>query len=268
MSSVRGLIDLARAQRMHALCERVLGQWRRRDPQTGCAPEGACEATCMRHLNHPDYHQDDRTAFAELMELVADPQVLACTAELLGCEPLFRCTSLFMNPASASREGNWHRDSQFMVPTESEERAWLERAEPAGGVQMQIALVPSEDAEYVPRSQHRFDTPAEYAIRLADGQAHSCSGAMPGAVRVALGPGDAVVFNSLGLHRGRYHVDKPRRTLMLTYSAADKPGFDYFTQQPWFLQPGHLDGLSAQAQAFFQRFIATFAASWPRADAL
>ena len=37
------------------------------------------------------------------------------------------------------------------------------------------------------------------------------------------------------------------------------PTFDYFSDQPWMLEPGYLDGLSAGAQAFFQRFTDAFA---------
>ena len=39
---------------------------------------------------------------------------------------------------------------------------------------------------------------------------------MPGALRVCLQPGDAVLFNAFGFHRGRYHAANPRRTVMWT----------------------------------------------------
>ena len=87
------------------------------------------------------------------------------------------------------------------------------------GIQLQIALVETSDVEYVPGSHRRWDTDEEYRIRLADGQANSRSNAMPGAVRVHQRPGDAVAFEALGLHRGRYHTDKRRRTFMLTYTS-------------------------------------------------
>lgn len=34
--------------------------------------------------------------------------------------------------------------------------------------------------------------------------------------------------------------------------------FDYFSDQPWFLDDGYLGGLSPTAAAFFQRFVDTF----------
>jgi hypothetical protein len=73
---------------------------------------------------------------------------------------------------------------------------------------------------------------------------------MPASLRAALAPGDAVLFNAWGFHRGRYHVDKPRRTLMFTYTPASMPTFDYFSDQPWFLDPAHLDNLNPGTKRF------------------
>ena len=85
---------------------------------------------------------------------------------------------------------------------------------------------------------------------------------MPGAVRVALEPGDGVAFNPMGLHRGRYHTDKLRRTLLFTYTKASMPRFDYFSNQPWFDTPGCLDGLASNTRAFFERFVAKYREQW------
>jgi ectoine hydroxylase-related dioxygenase (phytanoyl-CoA dioxygenase family) len=260
---LRGIFSRERAARLRAICERVLASWRERDPQTGAA--AGPDANCMRHLNHSAYFPASRDGFAELMEAIADERVLAVARMLFAEDPLFRCTSLFMNPLRSSIDGNWHRDSQFLAPDEPAERASVAKAPITGdGVQMQIALVANDDIEYVPGSHLRWDTPEEYAIRRADGCRNNRSDAMPGAVRVALDPGDAVLFNSIGHHRGRYHADRPRRTLMLTYSRRSAPREDYFTDQPWFLEPGYLDGLTPRAQRFFADYVATFSDYWRR----
>jgi hypothetical protein len=65
-----------------------------------------------------------------------------------------------------------------------------------------------------------------------------------------------------GYHRGRYHTDKPRRTLMFTYTGAPFSTFDYFSDQPWVLQEGYLDSLSPGGQAFFGAFAQTFGCVW------
>ena len=260
---VPGLLSAARAARLATIVEPVLAQWRDCNPETG-EPGGGPDATVMRHLNHPEYFSQERRAdLVDLLQTVADPAVLDVCGAILGAEPLFRCTSLFMNPQDGTKDGNWHRDSQFHHPDEEQEK----QAIAAGGdlgrsVQLQVALVPSDDVEVVPGSHRRWDTEAEYAIRRADGQKNNRSNAMPGALRVALGAGDAVAFNPLALHRGRYHADKPRRTLMLTYTSAAHPRFDYFSNQPWFDADGYLEGLDEHTCAFFERFVDRYGNDW------
>ena len=67
--------------------------------------------------------------------------------------------------------------------------------------------------------------------------------------------GDAFAFAD-GLHRGHYEAAVPRRTLMFTLSNGRRArGLDYFTFQPWFLEPGYLSGLSPRASAFYERYL-------------
>ena len=154
------------------------------------------------------------------------------------------------------------RDAQFLIPDEADERQFIEEQVANGlthshGVQMQIALVPNDDVELVKGSHLRWDLDEEYAVRCADNRAHATE-VMPGSTRIALQPGDAVCFNAWGYHRGRYHSNKPRRTLMFTYTGEFFPTYDYFSDQPWLLEDGHLDGLSPGAQEFFGRFQEAF----------
>jgi hypothetical protein len=260
------LISPVRAERLRTLCDRVLEQWRACDPQTG-EPGERPDATVMRHLNHPAYfaaraaeHAAER---AEILAAAADPAVLGLVAAVFGEAPMFRCTSLFFNPSGISLDGNWHRDSQFSRRDDAAEWEMLRAAgENGSGMQLQIALAPSDDIEIVPGSHLRWDTPEEYAIRKADGGANNRSNAMPGARRVRQAPGDAVLFNPNAIHRGRYRSEIPRRTLMLTYTRRSEPWNDYFSAQPWFLEPGYLDGLDAAAQQFYGEFIAQYREFW------
>ncbi|MBT5873393.1 MAG: hypothetical protein HOH43_08230 [Candidatus Latescibacteria bacterium] len=75
-------------------------------------------------------------------------------------------------------------------------------------------------------------------------------------------PGDAALFNPLGMHRGRYHADKTRRTYMLTYMPESLYTADYFSHQPWFQEPGYLEGLRPSTQRFYQRFIDKYKSYW------
>jgi ectoine hydroxylase-related dioxygenase (phytanoyl-CoA dioxygenase family) len=265
---VRGLFDPSRTARLRDLCFEVLGQWRVCNPEKG-DPGGGPESTVMRHLNHIGYFRKgpdgchDRDGFRDLMHAIADEGVLDLVRTILMSEPMFRCTSLFFNPQENPRDGNWHRDTQFRSTHDDEEREMiLSRAGFGSGVQLQVALVASDDVELVPRSHLRWDTDEEYRIRKADDGAHNKSNTMPNAIRVCLEPGDAVGFNAAGLHRGRYHSDRLRHTLMLTYTRADMPVSDYFSHQPWFLEPDYLAGLDARVRIFFDKFVAQYQAEW------
>jgi len=221
---------------------------------------------CMRHLNDLRWHQDTREHLQTIMETVADPRCLGPVEQIFDGPSLFRCTSYFVNPRYTSMEGNWHRDTQFGLDEHEErrllEKAWKGEYEQGFGLQFQIALVDNDDIEYVPYSINRYDSPEEAHIRLADDRSHSCDEGMPNAVRVSLKAGDAVVFNPCGLHRGRYHRDIPRRTLMLTYTPLNHPTYDHFVNQPWFGESGYLDGLTPRAAAYFQQFAETYGTFW------
>lgn len=262
---VRQLYSPERVSWLRQACERILNQWRVLSPETG-RPGGDPESTSMRHLNHSAYFQNDPNGLREMLASIADPKVLALCRGLFGAEPLFRCTSLFMNPTTQSLDGNWHRDSQFLFPDETIEREKLVAANGISDhIQLQVALVPSDDIEFVPGSHRRWDTPEEYHVRRADEGANNRS-EMPNALRVALEPGDAVGFNAYGLHRGRYHSDRLRRTFMLTFTDSRVPLSDYFSRQPWFQEPDYLAGLNETQRCLFETFVAAYAKDWEAVD--
>ena len=102
------IFDERRTQELQAINEKILEQWRTNNPETG-KPGGGPEATVMHHLNHWGYFDNPPHPLCDLMDAVADEEVLAVGREILGEELLFRCTSLFMNPLENSRDGSWHR---------------------------------------------------------------------------------------------------------------------------------------------------------------
>jgi len=258
---VRGLFDTATTSRLHEICERVLEQWRRA-PRSDNPPVDP-QATKIRHLNDPGYHRDHPDDLAFLLDAMGSPRVAEAIDAALVEEYFFYVTSLYFNPSGDSEDGFWHKDK---IGAEAD----VSRIPETGaGLQMQIALVPSDDLELVPQSHLRDYTPEEHAICVADGGAHNCSNDMPGSVRVSLKPGDAVLFTQLCIHRGRYHTDKVRRTLMISAkkkAAAEltqrHSGLDQYTDQPWFLAPGYLDGVSPESKQFYQGFVDYYAPHW------
>jgi ectoine hydroxylase-related dioxygenase (phytanoyl-CoA dioxygenase family) len=258
---VRSVLDPRQVARLLEIAERVIAGARVREVVSGHAMHE--DGRNLFHPNHPDYHLGRREDLRDLLAIGASERVLAVPRALFGPETEFRCFSYWFNPQRTSSDGHWHRDLQFTHPDVAEERKEFERTQTLGrewGGQFQIALIPSDDSEIVPGSHRRWDTPEEFAIRR-DTNAW-CSNAMPGARRIALQPGDGLIFDAKALHRGRYHIDRPRRTFMVTAVHPRAAREDVFTRQPWFVEPGYLDGLDAHATAFYRRFIARFQPSW------
>lgn len=257
---VRNVFDSEHVTQLRAICDRILEHWRVNNPETG-EPGGGADAHVMRHLNHVGYYPDRPAELPILLDAVADQRVLDTMRTIFGEEPLFRCTSYFFNPLVTTQDGNWHRDSQFSAPDDETEQTVIAQAA-GNSVQLQIPLVPSDDIEVVPGSHLRWDSRDEYSIRKADGGANNRANNMPGAVRVELDAGDALLFNPMGLHRGRYHANKLRRTLMLTYTKTSAPRFDYFSNQPWCLTSGYLAQVQPKTRDFLTRFIQTYQEKW------
>ena len=257
---VRGAYDQERVARLLAICNRVLEQWRRA-PQTHNPPVGP-QSNYMRHLNHPEYHRESPGELAYLLDSVAEPRLIEAVEAALEDEFLFSATSLYFNPTGVSEDGFWHKDSIGEWPDPRDKETGI-------GVSVQIALVPSEDLELVPGSHARDYTDAERHICVDDDRAHNRSHEMPNAARMVLSPGDAVLFNALTVHRGRYHADKLRRTFMVVYRKVrtareelSQRGLNQYTDQPWFLLPGYLDGVRQETEACFHRYVECYGESW------
>ena len=220
----------------------------------------AASATHMRHLNDHRWHASPDT-WTTTLEIAADPRCLGPVESIFGEPSLFRSTTLWFDPQANGRKGDWHRDTQFLMETEEDVRrhlAAIGNTPPAerrpNGLQLQIALVETEDLEYVPYSAARNDSPEEDWIRVADGRRNNTDDRMPNALRVHLRPGDGVIFNPDGLHRGRYEVGIPRRTFMLTYTPRSAPIRDWFADQPWMTDARWDEHLSRRALAYVEEW--------------
>ena len=257
---VRRAYDAPRVDRLLKICERVHAQWKQ-NPLTDNPPVGP-DANYMRHLNHPDYHRQHPDDLTFLLDACAEPKLLDAVDAALNEDFLFFNTSFYFNPSGQSLDGHWHKDSGD-DPTDPRDVAT------GMGLQLQIPLVPSDDLELVPGSQARDYSPTERHICLDDNRKHNRSNDMPGALRLTLEPGDAVLFNPFGIHRGRYHADKRRRTFMLSFNKKrlarqrlDREGLNQYTNQPWFLHSDYLNGVKDRTRQLFGDYIELYGPHW------
>lgn len=253
---VRRLLSAERVSELREVCDEIFKQWVAESDD----PAAAANRTNMAFLTEPrflDGHPRRRTV---LLGAVADERVVNTVAQICGRELLFFNTQYFFEPATEARGGDWHRDQQFGAPDEETERT---RMSSTVGVHAHLALAPDDHLEYVPGSHARWDTPAESAIRRGRGGAAKNSDAMPGALRISLGPGDAAFFSPWGIHRGRYVAGRVRRTFDVIYSTPP----DWLTPPPTcFLQPDALNGLAPDARSFFARFVKLYRERWQRGE--
>jgi len=262
------IIEPERVPLLRTISEHCLCIWRSRPNELGQIPWVG--STVMRHLNHPGYFPKNREWLVEILNLVADPKIVGAVQEVLGDEVLFRTTSLFINPIADGNDGHWHRDSQFFYSDpEKEKAAILQESErlaatrKSSGIQLQIALIPSDHSQFVPGSHRRWDTDEEFYIRKSNDLRYACSNLMPNAVATHQSPGDAAAFHSNGIHRGTYHPEVYRRTLMLTYTGVSAVRTkDEFSYQPWCAAPDYLDGVKPETRVFFERFVDAYKDYW------
>ncbi len=246
----RHVLDEGETKELLEACDYILAQRQNWDVVKG--EPGGVDDIVMWHLNHPAYTKHRPSAFKVLMETIACTKILDVVRTILGEDPLFISTRYFFNPTQQGRDGDWHRDTQLFIKDEEEEKgAILSRSASPNILFLEVSLVANEDKEFVPGSHLRWDRDEEYRIRKSD----SKSDHMPDAIRPRLNAGDLAAFNNFGLHRGGYHIDRSRRTLMLTYHKASQPLGDRVTFQQWFLEPGYLEGLNPATRLFFEGYV-------------
>jgi len=218
------------------------------------------DSVCMRHLEEPFWHPGEQAHRLTLLEFGADARFVGAVEQCFQGPAMYCSSSLFIHARHVSREGDWHRDLQF-IHFGDESKVQESIRQDLWAVQFQISLYDNADIEYVPYSPTRYDSPEEYRVRVADSGSHARD-PMPHSVRIHQRAGDAMLFNPNGLHRGRYHTDKPRLTLMYTYTPFGKTQFNEFTYSPWMAAPGFMEGLSRRSRAFYADFVEHYEGFW------
>jgi hypothetical protein len=234
LTVLRRLVDPARAARLREVADGLRARYLERDPLSG--RRGFLVGSWhVETIHHPGFFEGAPDWWRpELLDLMAEPRILDLWRAVAGSEPVFARASLFMDPplpyaldpamhavAAPDGAGHWHRDVG-VEPDDEVERAALLSGELRrdDGYLLEIALLPSDAFEYVPGSHLRWDTPAELAARKHGQTVVERTRPLPGACRVRLEAGDAVLVDGTGIHRGWYTHGVARRTITLWYLGA------------------------------------------------
>lgn len=268
---LRQVVPAARIEVLRELCDDARDLWHgvaTEDSEPGGFAPGPREWVLM-HLNHPRYHRQRPGSLAPLLDVIAQPLVLDLLDEIMAGRQLFAQANYYVEPVE-TKPTAWHRDCQFYGGDEDAVRQRvLDEATPPRELHVHIPLAPTANTELVPGSHCRWDTPEEHAIRTETPEVDE----MPGAVSVELEPGDLAFFHVNSIHRGLYPGGVTRRTIAVSYGSTAYPRpatqelLDVWrgyvcTYQPWFLEPGYLDGTTPATRAFFERFIETYRDTW------
>ena len=233
----------------------------------------SARARMLIHLNHPQYHRARPADLPYLLNAVARDDALSMAAAILGEPPLFMQCNLYFEPPEESWVGGWHRDCQYdkfdLRADEETRQIVLDEAVPAREVHMHIALCDSAATEIVPGSHSRWDSDAEYQVRVHD----HWSDEMPGRVPIELRAGDLAFFHVNSIHRGLYYTDRQRRTIAVSWGSASQArpatvedmkvlrGY-VASYQPWVADPTYLRATTAAARDAFQLFASTYQGNW------
>lgn len=205
----RGHFDAARVAQLAAACDHALAQVRARSRTDGHT------STHITGVLVPEYFRDRPEVLLQLTRLPSAHEVLALIHDLgrpQEGELRLRATHYFHEPSDRDYDGPWHRDGD-----EGTQLGCVDDGQAARRgtlLRFRIALCADDHLEYVPGSHVRRDTPEELQLRRGAERNAPLGGE---AVRIALEPGDVCVFDTWGIHRGRYRSGRPRRTLDLIY---------------------------------------------------
>lgn len=194
---VRGLFEESELARLHEVLLRFHSHWRAANTQFYEA-----RAVNSAYLTDRDHLcADDRRV---LFGLLGERRVERIVQAISPGPAAFMNTQLFFNPVNPQQANYWHRDIQYSGDPESVQREELTRI---NVLHMRLALMPERGLELVSGSHKRWDSDAEYAVRMGQGGS-KVSDDLPNTECVALERGDLLIFSANMLHRGLYGADR------------------------------------------------------------
>ena len=184
------------------------------------------------------------------------PKVLDTVEELIGGDLIVNNASILASNPGASYNLGWHRDVIQIPEEEIEDRLFsVDRSH--NSVQINLPLVQEDALEVVPGSHNRPNTAEENAAFSGTKHYAPLDAKMPGAVKVSLKAGQAVLYNNNLIHRGITLLTKvPRRTLHMGYHSATRPPtWHFYLLDGELLTPEYLDTLGPKMRKMMDDYL-------------
>ena len=180
----------------------------------------------MHSLTHPGYFHDRQAERLRFFEFLTPPKLTTLIDRMFGEGMYFHNTQLFFNPIDREKAPYWHRDMQFS-PVDDQSQA-SEQSEMVC-LHIRIPLVEESGVELIPGTHCRWDTVLERDVRF-EKNGHKHNEDLPGAVRIALQPGDILVFSGQMIHRGNYRANRTRKALDLCVGKYHRFTFEFLDE--------------------------------------
>ena len=183
-------------------------------------------------------------------------KVLTIVEELIGPNLIINNASILAFNPGVSYKLGWHRDVIQIPEAEIEDRLFsVDRFH--NSVQINLPLVQEDALEIVPGSHNRANTPEENRFFAGTKHYAPLDVEMPGALKVSLRAGQAVLYNNNLIHRGcSENANVPRRTLHMGYHSADKPPtWHFYLLDGNLLTPKYLDTLSPRMRQMMEQYL-------------
>ncbi len=158
-----------------------------------------------------------------LFKLLSSEKINHLLRRVIPKSPVFMNTQLFFNPKTPDQKNYWHRDTQYHMTLEQQQKA-LKGPEV---LHIRVALQDEPGMEVIPGSHIGWDTQGELAVRLeCDG--HKSHEDLARGVKIPMQKGDVLLFSANMIHRGLYGLN--RFALDLLYFESDPEIFKFINQ--------------------------------------
>jgi ectoine hydroxylase-related dioxygenase (phytanoyl-CoA dioxygenase family) len=184
-------------------------------------------------------------------------KVMGIVEQLIGPNLIVNNASILASNPGVSYNLGWHRDVIQIPEAEIEDRLFS-KGRFHNSVQINLPLVQEDSLEIVPKSHNRPNTPGENDAFKGTKHYAPTDAAIPGAMKVSLKAGQAVIYNNNLIHRGFCEYSKvPRRTLHMGYHSASKPPtWHFYLLRSELLTPKYLDNLSPAMRKMMKNYLA------------